>query len=1051
MRRIILLSFASCILLLISEFSFAQQNMLVKGVVTEQSTNDPLPGVAIYLGSGTSQKALGVSDNNGRFSVTVPASGGQLILRFIGFADRSVTLKPGQTTVNVKLSEESKFLDQVVIRGYTKRTREETTGSSYVISSKEIQDIPVSSVEQLLQGKVPGLNIQVNTGAPGYRGTVAIRGISGIDVTADGATSFLSPTSPLYVIDGIPIDADTDMDFGYNTTGPGVSPLSLIPPEDIQSIEILKDAQATSLYGSRGAFGVILITTRRGNSKVPRVRYDVKVFANTPPKLRSTLGGRAERQAKVNQILMYGTPEDIIRLGNTPILSDSLNSYYNNSTDWQSVFYRTTINQSHNLGIDGGDDKFNYKANFGYYNENGIMKNTGYDRYNLTMNMDYKPSHKFRVFFNVAGGVGKKSKGSGQGLIQSGVAGGSNASSLLPGPSLFQSSPAVLAALNIDNDNTAKNLRTNAEVSYELFKGLRLTSNGSFDYAVGTEENFTPAAANNMYSEIYSYFDRKSLLYNRNSITYAKTLAGDHNFFANVFNEVFVNDFQASFIKQGRTANDQIQGPLGAKTSESRGGGVLKNYKDEHALSFAGAFSYNYKVKYILDLSYRLDGSSYSGFDNPYAQNSSVGFKWNFHRENLLTDLKWLSAGDIRLTWGKNIRPSSSVFTLYGTYVPSAGYLGNPGISIDHKFIPNNTLKPQTTQQYNLAVDLGFFNNKLELIYETYYKNVFNIQRDVPLPNTTGFELIRSDEAALIDYGHELSLTVRPLSAKSKFNWTLTANGSINNDFLTQLPRNINQIIIESTDVKKPGATVLRVGRNTLSNFLYRTNGVYSNNAEIPVDPVTGLSIRNNSSNTAFFKAGDPKFVDTDGDFVITNRDRQIMGNSQPIFTGGMNTYLSYKNYSINMNASYTVKRDIMNDALAQRLRLMSDPFGSNVLLPLDDVNYWTGPGDNARYPNPFDYTRASVINPFRAEQSLFQEDGSYFKINNVTFNYSLNQSFTKRLGISRARVYFSTNNVVTFSPYSGPNPENVTALGYDVSGGYPVTRTYNIGFNIEL
>lgn len=1041
-RKVLYIMISAMVLCLPARLTAQVRPVVIRGSVVDRETNESLIGVTVSL-LGKQLQGLGATDSKGNFKVSVP-EGATLVFKYIGYAELKVQLKPGKTEIAVAMTQNSSIMQDVVIRGYQARTREETTGSSFIVTGKEIQDIPVSNPESLLQGKVPGLNVQVNTGAPGYRGTVAIRGVSNIDVSGSGDQSFLTPTSPLYVIDGIPVEADATSDYGYNSPGPGVSPLSLIPVEDIASIEVLKDVQATSLYGSRGAYGVILITTKRGNSAKPRLRYTSNYFVNTPPKLRTTLGGKAERDAKIQEIQAMGTYADYLKISGTPILADSLNAFYRNSTDWQGVYYGTTYNTTQNFSIDGGDNKFNYKTNLGYYSEKGIIQNTGFDRYSLNMIMDYRPDDKLHIFFGVSTGYGKKNKGNGQGLFQTGVATNATASSLLPGPSLFQQTSGVLADLTVKDYNNSKNIRPNLQLGYQLFKGLYLSATGSYDYSVNTEETYTPAAANSNYSAVYAYNDRSSNLYGRGGFSYTRSFkGGKHNINLNTFSEIYVKAFQAGYINQKKTPNDQVQGPLGANTHDSFGGGVLKSFHDEHTVSYASAFSYNFEKKYIIDITYRLDASSLSGFDNPFAKNYSIATKWNFNKERFLAGAKWLTFGDIRLSTGRNVKPSGNVYSLYGTYFPNGNYEGISRIAIDYSTIPNSVLRPTTTTDVNLGLDMGFFDSKVELIFDTYYKRVTNLQRSITLATTTGFSNVLSNDAGVLDYGYELALTARPLSNKSKVFWTITANGAINKDYLMQLPGNRNLIIVG-------GSTVLLVGRNTLSNYLLNTTGIYSTDQQVPVDPVTGLKMRTSANSTAFFKAGDPIWQDVNGDYVIDNNDKLVSGNSQPVVTGGLSSYLSYKNFSVNINASYTYKRDIINSALSSRLTLVNNPFNTKAILPLSDLNYWKRPGDQAVYPNPFDYNRSSAINPFRADQTLFQESGSYFKINNVTVAYS-NKALANRLGISGFRLYLSANNIITFSPYSGPNPENVTALGYDASGGYPVSRTYNVGLNLDL
>ncbi|MEO6520289.1 MAG: SusC/RagA family TonB-linked outer membrane protein [Mucilaginibacter sp.] len=1012
----------------------------VKGVVTDKETKESLIGVSISL-DGTPPKGLSATSYNGEFSVTVPAES-SLIFHSVGYKDKKVKLNAGQTQLNVEMASSSTSLNEVVLRGYVSRSKEVTTGQSYTISGSEIQDVPVSNAIELIQGKVPGVNIQVNTGAPGYGGSILVRGLTGIGISGSGGDSFLQPTSPLFVIDGIPIDADNAADFGFDSPG-GVSPLQLIPVEDIASIEVLTDAQATASYGSKGAYGVFVIQTRRGNSKKPKVRYTGNYFVTAPPNLRTTLGGKAERDAKIREILANGSYSDLLKVSSTPILSDSLNAYYRNSTDWQGIYYVSTYNTSHNIGIDGGDTRFNYSTNLNYFSQNGIIRNTGFKRYTMKMLMDYRPDDKFhaQIIFNV--GLGKRNNGNGQGLLQTGVAANATASSLLPGPSLFQETSSVANDLTVKDNNDTKTFSASALLGYQLFKGFSLTNTGSYSYSTSAEDTEYPAAANNNRSQVYSYNDRNANLYNRAGFTYNKDLRG-HSFFLQGFNEISAKDFQAGYIDQVGLANDQLLGPLGYGTWASRGGGVLKSFHNEHTLSFAGLFSYNYKRKYILDLNYRLDGSSLAGFDSPFQKEPGIGFRWNFDKEKFFANESgWLNAGDIRLTYGQVIRPTADIYSIYGQYGPTGVYEGYNRIGINHTTLPNSVLKPTTNTTYNLGVDMTMFNNKFSFIFNTYFKQVTNIPWVTPVTTTDGFANLLSTDASQVNYGYELVLTLRPLSKTSKVQWNITAQGSINKDFLTKLPGNKNQIII--------GTTVLRAGRNTYSYNIFNYQGVYATDAQVPVDPVTGLKMRTNASTTAFFKAGDPIWNDKNGDYVIDDNDRQAMGNSQALVTGGLNTNVNYKGFGLNMNGSFTLRRDIINDALASRLRLVNNPFGTSVYLPITDLNYWKQPGDQAAYPNPFDYTRTGAINPYRSEQSLFMASGSYFKINNITLSYNFNKQFINKLGLANLRIYASANNVITFSPYAGPNPENVTRAGWDVSGGYPVSRTYNVGLNLEF
>ena len=1031
----------NCLLLVL--ISRAQDKIEVKGIVRDAQTNEPLVGVSIM--AGAPPKAVGITNASGAFSVSV-LPGSPLLFRYIGFSDYRMTLKDKRELV-VRLVVTENKLNETVVIGYQKKTREITTGSAVIVSGKELQDVPVSNVEQLLQGRVAGLNIQNNTGAPGGRGMIQIRGLSNITKQGSGNDAFLSPTSPLYVIDGVPIDADANFEYGYQSAGPGVSPMSLIPPEDIESMEILKDAQATALYGSRGAYGVILLTTRRGSSPIPLVRYTGNFFVNTPPQLRKTIGGEAERRLRLQQIYNSGNMDDIYNISTTHFLADSLNPYYNNSTNWQDIFYDATYNQTHNINISGGDPKFNYKVDLGYYHENGVIRNTGFDRYSINTNMLYQPNTKLRVFTSLSTQVGKRNKGDGNGLTQSGVATNAAASSLLPGPSFYQSTAGVLSVLDTKNDNKTANIRASLDLSYQLVKGLNLGSSVSYDYASNTEDRFVPAAAHGDFSQVYAYDDRKYTLYNRNTLSYFYTINDQHNFFISAFNEFYNKGFQAQGIQQEKTPNDQYQGPLGYDGYASLGGGLLDNYTKQHVASFAGTFSYNYKQKYVADISYRMDGTSSSGFEDPYSRNPAVGIRWNFNKEPWMSDKKWLTYGSVRGSWGQNIVPSGDIFSIYGTFDPRGTYNANPRLGINFGQLPNTTLQPTATTQYNVGVEAGLFDSRIEVIFDAYYKTVKNLLRTKALSNMTGFDNITTNETSLIDYGYELTLTFRPLPRTSKVQWTVSINAALNKDILTHLPNGARQLI--EYDYTTNQHTLYRVGRNSLTNYLLKTEGVYATDADVPVDPATGQRYR--TAGGTYFKAGDPIFKDVDHNYILDNNDYVAAGNSQPLITGGLQSYVNYKSWSLNLSTSFTLIRDILNNAFAERMQYLGDPYNPKAVVDISEVNYWTPANTHAKYPNPFDYTRYSQIQPYRYDQTLIQEDGSYWKINTITLAYLLDRKFTSRYGVNSVRLYLTANNLATFSGYSGPNPENVSALGRDQSSGYPIPRSYNFGVNVEF
>lgn len=1050
MRKLLAAPLALLFCCLVPTLLQAQTKVTIRGIVVDKVDNSRKPGVSITAG----KKVLGSTDNEGKFDFTVEA-GTTVTFTFSGFGSEKRTITQSQLSMEIVMSPKDDAMKEVVVQGFKRSTRETTTGATTVISGKQLQDVPVANVMELLQGKVAGLNIQNNTGSPGAMGTINLRGISSAAVSADG---FLTPTSPLFVIDGVPVDMNTNYEYGFQGGGPGISPLSLIPPEDIEQMEFLKDAAATSQYGSRGAYGVIIVTTRRGRSKVPIISYSGSYFMNYAPAQRKVMGGNDERQARISQILNYDTTyESALRLINsTPFLSDSLNPYYNNSTDWQNLFFRTTYNQTHNINISGGDQTFNYKTNLNYYSEDGIMRNTGFKRYTLGMDALYQPTEKFRMVTNLRGSMGQRNNGSGLGLQQVDIKAASNLSSLLS-PAYYADFNAAADGKEVDDDNKNINIATTLDLQYEPIKGLRMSNLFTYNIITGTSSRFSPSFINNNRSGYYSYNDKTYTVYNRSALSYIKTI-NRHNLNAFVFNELSSYGFRANAIELNQTSNDQIEGPVGYNWTLSRGG-TLNNAKDTRIHGYGGTISYNFDTKYVIDLSYRWDGTSTNGPTTGYTQNPSVSARWNFNRENFFTDKAWLSYGSIRAGWGKNIVPTGSIFDAYGTYSIGNNYNDDPTVYINWGNIPNDNFKPQTKTKFNLGFELGFLNNAINTTVETYYESMDNEVMEVPLSVENGFSTIKSNERSMVNYGYEITAMFRLLPQGRPLQWTVSGTYALNNPVLTRLPNNERQRVQNFTDSDNSGVPIVyRLGMSPFSNLVYHTAGVFASTADVPVNPQTGLRLQNGRNTGVYFQGGDPMFTDINGDYIIDEQDLVSAGNPLPRITGGFNSLTTYKNFTLSVNLSYTIKRDLLNSALSETFRNFYNPTSPNALVPIDEYDFWKPSADdkasgsaNATYPNPFDFRRANLIQPYRYNQTLFMEDGSYWKINNITLKYNFNRNWTRSVGVTSANVYLTLNNVYTFSNYSGPDPELVSQLGRDVSGGYPNRRSMAVGMNIQF
>ena len=459
--------------------------------------------------------------------------------------------------------------------------------------------------------------------------------------------------------------------------------------------------------------------------------------------------------------------------------------------------------------------------------------------------------------------------------------------------------------------------------------------------------------------------------------------------------------------------------------------------------------------KYVFTPNIRPEINSSYGSQAKWAINPSLGFRWNFSRESFAKKWKFLDAGALRVTWGRSTTYKASIYDIWGSYNLSKDtYNGVSIIPIDKNAMPNPDLKPVTSTSWNLGTDLSFLNNKIMFVAEAYYKQIDNQLSSIELANHNAFNSVRSTKTSLVNYGLEFSLNVRPLSRQSNWDLNVATSLAINKDVIAKLPNEVRQIINSDAEV------VNKLGSNAMGNYLYVYKGVYATDEDVPVNPLTGERLRmgGNTSTQAYFKAGDPIWVDVNGDYIIDEKDKVIVGNSQPRMTGGISINLRYKAFSINTNCSFTLRRDIINKALADRFRAYGTPVagkvnltGSGALTPIEAYNFWTEDNIYAQYPNPFDYTRSSIIQPFRYDQTLFMEDGSYFKINGISVAYTIPKKMLDFFRISRCQLNFSMNNIYTFSKYSGINPENVNNLGYDTSGGYPNGRTVTFGVSMDF
>ena len=1041
------------------------------GVVYDKSTGETLPGVNILCRDAKTKKRIRgtISDLEGRFKIKSPL-GVELYFTNVSMKPVIYKVNKAATGITIFMVEDVKEIEETVIVGQRRVNKASVTSSNFVVKAEELAETPVANVMTLLQGRVAGLNIQLNNGLPGAQGTMTIRGISDISVVGNATDGWnLASSAPLFVVDGIPQTDVSDYDSQGLVSGSGVSPLSTIPFEDIANIQILKDAAATSLYGSDGAYGVILIETKKGNSVRPKVAYSGNFTISTPPRLRDIAIGNAERNMIKWQILNNDTSQiyhgyyDLMLM---PQISDSLNPYWNNNTDWQEQFYRVTYNHSHNVSFSGGNDLFNYKINGNYYTEKGIVKNTDFNRYSFTGNMNYKsPNSKFAIGVDMKIGFTDNSTGSGSAVSQSGVATAASASSLLPPPSLYTASFSALQAFGTSNSSVGSNYSTSVNLEYQLPYRIQWKGTFNYSYSALEKEAFKPAILNNdnyrAFEENYSSNESKIYIntyFYRNFDLYLATVGLTAGI------RYGSRKWTGNTVKFTGLPSDYILGPVGYGVSD--GSASVSENQSTFALILNPTFSFKgsrtFKAggdKYIFTPTLSPELSSVYGTKTKWLFNPSLGFRWNIGYEGFMERYKnFLDDMSIRATWGRVVKYKASRYDVYGTYDVKTSniYDGESYIPIDFDRLPNVNLDPVTTTTWNLGYEMSLFNRRLSTDINFYYRQVDNQLSDVELPDHAGFGKIRSTETSLVNYGLEIFLRGKPLPIQSKWNLECGLNLTFNRDVITKLPNEARQLI------NKDAWVANRLGGNATSMLLYINKGVYATDEDVPVDPITGKRLRvgTSTSEEAYFKAGDPIWVDVNGDYIIDEKDRVEAGNAQPLVNGGLYFNLSYKNFSVHVNTSFTLKRDVINTVLASTFNTYTTPVKKKIsdlqakasIAPIETYNFWTESNRyGAKYPNPYNYHHNKVIDPFREAQTLFLEDGSYFKINTVSCSYRLPKSWLNILRVSGVTLKASVNNIWTFSGYSGISPESVNGLGRDNSGGYPNARTWTVGVALNL
>ncbi|CAD0004527.1 SusC/RagA family protein [Flavobacterium salmonis] len=1044
-------------LLLTSNFITAQ--VKVSGTVSDDKGLS-IPGANIsVVGSKTSVS----TDFDGKYTIDVPVNA-TLQFSFIGFNTQKIAVD-GKGTINVILKSAAEDLKDVVVIGYGTVKRKDVNSAISSIGAKDIENLKVASFDQMMQGKAAGVVVNNNSGEPGGNVSVKIR----------GASSLTGTNEPLYVIDGVPIsgDARNSSTSGRNAAGNSnfsnsgnitYSPLSLINPSDIESIDILKDASATAIYGSRGANGVVIVTTKSGKKGTGKLTYEnTYSFSNLPKKLPSmNLQQYAAHQNALAPILRPGD--------NTAIRSEFAHpELLGKGTDWQDEIYQTGIMTSHQLSFSGGKDGINYFISGGVLDQDGIVIESGFKRYNVRSNIDAKVNKFIKVGLNVSAALTDEK------LTLNGQFNGVVATSLFSTPDVavrelsgsFAGPPAggltsfvnpVATSLLGSNTLVRKNYSGNFYTQIDLFKGLEYRFEfGGYMYD-NLGQQYDP-----MYSLGNAVKDYANLYYNpssgnswnlKNMLTYRNTI-GKHNFTVLAVQESNRAHWQGHSVNATGFKDNRDHSLAASDLSKAI---ISSPYQGTQTLSsYLGRLVYDYADKYGVSAAVRTDGSSKFTVGNKWGVFSSVGASWKLSNESFMEGTKkYVDNIKLRFGWGQtgNNQIGNNLYDSNLHIVNS---------SMGSSYLPSNTpnkdLKWETQEQTNLGLDFTLFDSKFTATVELYRKVNKDFLYQVPLPNFLSgggdyeggvnppyFNLGSMENKGIevtLGYSHNFS---------ENFSWNSSLNLSKYVNQVTDMA-GLNIVRSMNTLAYNP----ITVSRTTeglpIGSFVgYQATGIYRTDDDLLTyghdNGGTRVPLKNGTNSLLpEFQKGDVIYKDQNNDGIIDVKDLVSIGNPNPKLTYGFTNNFKYKSVDLSIMVQGTSGNKLMN--LTRASGVMNSSVGTNYLTEASD--FYSADNLDGSLPTPSVY---SHIN--NAISSRFIEDGSYLRIQNVTLGYSLPSDLISKIKLSRLRLYASAQNLYTFTKYKGYDPEvgsyNQDALLSGVDNGrYPTPRQISFGLNVEF
>ncbi|MDR0266454.1 MAG: SusC/RagA family TonB-linked outer membrane protein [Sphingobacterium sp.] len=1024
----------------------------ITGTVRDKNGKQ-LAGVTVR---NTSTSNSTQTDDQGNFKIS-GKSGEVLETSFVGYERARQTI-PATGKMSFALVETLSILDEAVVIGYQSTSRKKATAAISSISGKDLENLPAASFDMLLQGRLAGVNVQNFSGAPGASPTLAVRGTSAVSLNYSNDDYYNVISNPLYVIDGVP--QPTEQFVGPNT-GTGTNYLAGLNPNDIESVDVLRDASAAAIYGSRAANGVIMITTKKGRNGDPRFMLTGYGGLTQRPELREVTLGRTEREQKMTILKNQLSSNDF---RNLPfMLTDSLNPAFNGNTDWQDLFYQKGKIKSADLSVSGGSAISSYRFSGNYYDEEGIIKATGFKRYTGRLNLSSKAINE-RLTINpiVAYSYNKRARGSGSDVSPIALSAGSMPSSLL---NLSDAKKAYLLGTydsSLDN-NESSNLNTNLNLIFNIAPGLTFTSQSAYIKDMANRAYNRPSAlmsgAGN-YSSAYSYENSQVRI--SNFLTYVKQF-GKHSLNVLLGQEAEKNKMQNVSAWGSQGVSDQIQVVTGFLQNNIGANSDLQKWSQ---LSYLGRFSYDFDSKYLFSGAIRADGSSRFGENNKWGYFPSASVGWILTEEDFLRNNPTLTLLKIRGSYGLTGSLPKSNYLQYNLYnVNNGGYQGNSGatsyngqVAITPNFtngVAQKNLSWERNRQWNLGVDMELYRGRFTAMVDIFNKENYDGLFDVMLPVTSGYDYAKTNSVGIRNSGVDIQLSADVLPRSSALTWRSNLNISYVRNRIMNLPNGGRDMVMDGDRFDK--SHILSVGSPINAFYLYKTLGVFSTMDDIPVNPYTGERYRNSNGT---FNPGDFYFEDVDGDYFVDvfnsgiNPDKRAIGDPNFKWTGGWNNVFNYKDFSLTLFFTYGFGRDVLN--LFESDQFNNSASGDAVsnftyysIRDLDKLNIWRQPGDKAEYAK---YDIGTYRYYYTSAQTFFLENGSYMRFKNLIFSYNLPERISKKWSISKVRFFGIVDNVARWQKSKKlPDAEAVNPYGEYNGGGYPIPRKYTLGFELTF